>query len=220
MKIGRLALKTAFATMTIFFSLFLFIFNINVLFMPSKAADLFDLVGNAQLSISLSRVTSDRNNDINDMSTLIERAIKYKDYNTLITYIPKLESYSYYQDFANYKDGQNLNEFSDYKSFIDGNYLIALYSKNSYDNCIDLCKNHLKSGYSDSNPVRFLVRLLSSLNTNFEILEELLIEKYNDETLSVSDKKNICVDLYSIYLGVNNSTKSNLWKNNFNSLNN
>ena len=218
--IGKIVIKSIFNAVILFFAMLLFVFNILALFLPCTAANIFDSVGVKQLTVSFTCQCYKRSNNINDLSLLIDRAIKYNDTNVVITYVSILKSFEYYNDFADFKDNQFLNNYSDYKNYIDGNYLIALYSQKEFDKCIELCTNHLKKGYLDNNPIRFLVRLVSASNNNFERLNNLLIEKYNNLDISTKEKINLCVDLYSIYSSIKDTQNTDYWQNEYQNIKN
>jgi hypothetical protein len=212
---GKIIYRTALASVVLFLSALLFVFNVFALFLPSLSAKIFDGCGAGRLAVSFSRNVFECSKDINDAALLIERAVKFNDNEILIKYIPVLKSFPYYNDFLQFKDRQEVSAFSDYRSYIDGNYLIALYCEKQYQKCIDAVKEHLNCGYQAGSPVRFLVRRLSAEGIDFEEFTALLKSKYGEENITLNEKINLCVDIYSIYLGAEDSENALFWKNEY-----
>lgn len=208
-----MVLKTVYSTLIFCVIAIIFLFNLFTLFLPQKCAAFFDMLNIKQLTISLTRESFYRSGDINDVSLLIERSVKYKDYDYIIKFVPKIKSYEKYEEFAIFKDSQEVSPFSNYKSYIDGNYLIALYNKKEYAQCLELCKEHIKDGYNADNPVRFLIRLLFNSQMIYNDLVDLLKDKYyNDNQLTALQKKDLCVDIYSIYTGIKDRENALIWQ--------
>lgn len=217
MGLHRFILKTAFSAFVVCFSAIAFLFNVSVLVSPAFTAGLFDSVNAGLMSVPLSRAAYERSNDINDIALLIERAVKYGDNETVIKYVPKLKGYAYYEKFCQFKDGQGVSAVSNYKSYIDGNYIIALYNAKDYEKCLTECEKNLDGSYLDDNPVRFLVRRLYIGGENFEKFTSLLVNYYGQEKIKMPKEqlKNICVDLYSVYLGIGDTENSGFWQSEY-----
>lgn len=222
MKLQKFILKTAFSTLIICLTVLVFIFNIFVIISPKVSADLMENLNIKQISLPLSISAYKRSKNINDIAVLIERAVKYEDYQIIITYIPELKNLDDYDAFAEYKDSQGVSIVSDYKSYIDGNYLIALFNSKKFDECLTQCGNFLAKDYTADNPARFLVRLLYVSSQTYTDFNTLLINKYQqgkENNMDIKLLKNLCVDIYSLYLGAGDTVNAVIWQNEYISYN-
>lgn len=215
MSISKLVFKTALSTIVLFLSLTVFVFNILVLFFPRQTSDFFDNTGIGALAISLSQNIYKQSNDINDISVLIERAVKYNRYDILVKYIPDFKAFNSYPEFVSFKDSQGVSGFSDYNSYIEGNYLISLYVKKNFAQCISEINKYLSEGYPHNSPLRFLVRHICAHNQNYNDFTTLLTQMYKNQNTILADKINLCVDIYSIYLNSGDKANSDFWKNEY-----
>jgi hypothetical protein len=204
--------NTIASTLVLMFSLALFAFNLVCALFPKGASDFFEWLSWGNLSVSLSREVYRREGDINALAVLVERAIKYQDYDAIARFVPLLQSSEHYGDFCEFKDCQGVTQFSSYRSYIEGNYLIALYNNGEGSKCLDLARKHATGSYDAQNPVRFLVRFLSSRGAIYTDLIDLLKAKYRQEGLSCEELKNICVDLFSMYINASDMENAEYWR--------
>lgn len=215
MEIKSVIQKTAIATLVIMLSLALLAFNLACVLMPRSASDFFEWLGWGRLSVSLSREGYNRDGDINSLALLVERAIKYGDYDSVMEYAPQLQSSKHYGDFCEFKDDEGVTDFSDYASYIEGNYLIALYNKGESESCLELIEKHIAEPYDAKNPIRFLARFLSNSGKTYPGLIDRLKDKYRDEGATEEEMRNISVDLYSIYLNASDGENADYWRNEY-----
>ena len=212
MDIKGIVLKTIASTLVLIFSLALFAFNLACALFPKRASDFFEWLSWGNLSVSLSREVYRREGDINALALLVERAIKYGDYEAITRFVPILKASEHYGDFCEFKDSDGVTQFSSYRSYIEGNYLIALYNNGERSKCLELARKHVSEPYDAENPARFLVRFLSSRAVLYGEFIGILEERYRQEGLSKEELKNICVDLYSMYISASDMQKAEYWR--------
>jgi hypothetical protein len=177
---------------------------------PKLAANFFDGLGAGGLAVSLTENVYKRTGDINDAALLTERAIKYGDSERVALYAPRLTGLEAYDGFAAWKNGQGVAEISDYKSYINGNYLIALYRTGDLEKCSALCLGFTAAVYTETNPAGFLVRYLYQSGGAFDPLSAMLEEKFRAlETAYKLSPENairgqlrlLALDLYQLHSG-------------------
>lgn len=211
MNIKKMVLNTVLATLAVLLSVSLFIFNASMLFFPKPLADAADGLNVRLVALPASRISYERSGDINDLAAFVERAIKYNDYASVSAYAKQLTLHKHYSDFSDFKDGQGVTDISDYKSYIEGNYLISLYASKQEAQCIAEAEKLAGDTYSAQSPLGFLVRHIMLSEQRFEPLNSLLITMYENSS-SDEEKKALSRDLYFLYFYSGDTANGEYWR--------
>lgn len=129
--IGKTALKTALivlAVLIVGLAAFAGIF-------PGALSNLGDEIGSSYFAVVFSERQYLRSGDINDLGTLVERAIKYRDQDMTVTYSKELLAFEadgrkIFDEYAAFKDEQlssYLGREYSYDDYINGNLAAALW---------------------------------------------------------------------------------------------
>lgn len=180
----KLIAKTIAISLAIVIGLISVIYLLIASFSPAMLSNIYFRLNNKNLTLKYSEIAYQKSEQIESLSTLVERSIKFDDNALTEKYGFIFITHSDYEDLLTKKD-------SGYNYYIVGSLCEALYCSNKKETAITLAfENTLV--YSSVNPIRVVIslavengdiNLLSTIKQKLESRENKNQSILNDITL-------------------------------------
>ena len=115
------------------------IFLATGLLFPKVIGDFTYRLGMTSISVPYTRAQYDNSKDINDLSTLIDRAYQADDFQTVVDYAPKMYNHEHYLGYVEYeKNSRGIN----YVEYLSGIYVLSLLEVGDSDTATEVVVNY------------------------------------------------------------------------------
>ena len=116
---------------------------------PSALGGFFNSLGLNGLALSYARTAYGRSGDVNDLATLIDRAILTESHDTVVEFVPTLLNHRQYYAFCQHSDSvvntslTTGSAFS-YDHYVRGNYALSLSKLGRVDEALTVCRAYMR----------------------------------------------------------------------------
>lgn len=236
MNVGKTIAKTAGITAGIFFGVLLLIVLIFAAVAPASLATFGDKLGFSYVAINFSERAYSRSEDINDLSTLFDRTVKYNKSKKTLFYGELLTENEHFADYCAFRDRRDSAlGVGSYRVYVTGNYVAALYQADKQVLALSTAWRELllmgtgsSAAYPGNSAMRYFVDCFArgggiSVETQLLVyLEDDLLPQVEQAYLSDSSKKadllRLYVDLYQVHRACFHTEQATLYQEKYDAL--
>lgn len=166
----KTVIKTALITLISLVALFVLTFFSLFFFFPKALEPLASDFGLDRLALTLSVREYEKTGGLDDLSRVLARAGRVGDDGVVVAYTPKMTDDA---DFLTHVEGRTVSVGTrtlDYKSYVIGNYLLALYRTGEKQETLLKAASYFTAfytGYTAYNPYDVLAKNAGSFSSDF-----------------------------------------------------
>lgn len=191
-------IRTVIYTLCLLTSAILIVVSLLSMFAPGVMANLSYTLGDKRTCVWYTRKEYERNGSLSTLDKLLYR-VKWLDNDKLVVkYSKEMIEYDYFDAFCEKKDKESdLTNAGSYRDYICGDYVVALYETNQFEQAINFAYDEIIRGdeYGEYNVFRSLIyhvaekKDVPALKTLLEKLEVLInSDTIQDDELAKNDK--------------------------------
>lgn len=171
----KLVLKTVAITLAAVLCLSLIVYGIIALSSPITLAKAYDGLGWYKPAVRYYENQYEKTQSNDDLFVLCTKVNEYTDSQRAVKYLGELIEKEDYLDYCEKVDKQQKDQDFTTENFIDGKYVVAVFSLRGMSKAITQAKKMIENGYDDYNPF-FLLYTDANLNLTKEQLTALKSE--------------------------------------------